>query len=109
MEGFQAVLATGSLLRSRIRSFIHAPDKALPFLQEGRLVQLLAASHPSSGDFMFWDAASCFAAPGGRCLRRSMRWAWLLCTLPWSAVVQASAAAASTLLPQHYPWKACVV
>ena len=47
MEGFQALLATGALLRSRIRSFIHAPTRALPFLQEGRLVQLLASTQYS--------------------------------------------------------------
>lgn len=47
VEGFQALLATGALLRGRIRACIHSPAKALPFLQEGRLVQLLASSQPT--------------------------------------------------------------
>ena len=85
VEGFQALLATGSLLRSRIRSFIHAPAKALPFLQEGRLVQLLAASQPSSGQYGFWVAAPGVMIPAlgfswTKWLCRNMRWANPLCS-----------------------------
>ena len=47
VESFQATLDAASLLRSQIRTFVHAPTTALPFLQPGRLVRLLADPEPA--------------------------------------------------------------
>ena len=97
VEGFQALLATGSLLRSRIRSFIHAPDKALPFLQEGRLVQLLAASQPSSGQYGFWVAAPGIVIP-------ALGFSW---TISWTVVMQEHAMGEPLCAAQLHQDDAC--
>ena len=47
VESFQATLDAASLLRAQIRAYVHAPTTALPFLQPGRLVRLLADTSPA--------------------------------------------------------------
>ena len=49
VESFQATLDATALLRSQIRTFVHSPAAALPFLQAGRLVRLLAQAPDDTG------------------------------------------------------------